>query len=438
VRRKLLIAAGALVLLLLGLGVAAFLTLRPSETAGTLQTDVTDVSVSVASTEPTRPPKRTTTRRRGGRVPHDKRCWLSFGGDPQRTSSRPNIFLGRPTKHFWVRGLKSYIEFAPAYCDGRLYVNTFRGTTYALNAHNGAVVWKHRNGGLTPSTPAIAGPILLVSSTDGTETGLRRSDGKVLWKLRVRGHIESSPVAIGNTAYFGASDGRLFSIDVRNGRIRWAYQTGGRINSSPSVWGNRVCITTYAGSIFCLDRRSGRHLWHRYIARDAFRNESFYASASTDGRRLFTISRAGTVLALDARNGRVLWKHRLHTWGYSTPAIARGRIYVGDFRGDIHCYRAGDGVELWRTRVGGRVLAPGLIVGNLIYFSNLETKTFGLRTSDGKVVWRIGLGKYQPGIATERHYFFTLNGLVLAYRAENDPAARESRKPRRATAGKRG
>ena len=75
------------------------------------------------------------------------------------------------------------------------------------------------------------------------------------------------------------------------GAVRWAYDTGGRINASPSIWGNRICIATYAGSLFCLDRRDGDKLWSKYFNRGFFRNQSFYASPSTDGRRIFLVSR---------------------------------------------------------------------------------------------------------------------------------------------------
>jgi hypothetical protein len=35
--------------------------------------------------------------------------------------------------------------------------------------------------------------------------------------------------------------------------------------------------------------------------------------------------------------------------------------------------------------------------------------------SDGKIVWRLPIGKYSPGIATERGYYFTLNGILVAF-----------------------
>jgi outer membrane protein assembly factor BamB len=149
--------------------------------------------------------------------------------------------------------------------------------------------------------------------------------------------------------------------------------------------------------------------------RDAFRYESFYASASTDGRRLFTVARSGTVVALDARNGDVVWETSTGTLTYSTPAIADGRVFVGGFDGALHAYDVDDGSLLWESQVGGRILAPALVVGDLVFFSTLETETYAARVRDGKVVWTIGLGKYAPGIATDERYYLSLNGLLMAF-----------------------
>ena len=195
----------------------------------------------------------------------------------------------------------------------------------AVNSHNGHVIWQ-RHGGRKPSTPAIAGPRLIVSSHDGTVTAYDRFNGRRLWRLKVAAKVESSPVAIGRLVYFGATDGRLFAVYVRTGHIKWAYDTGGRINSSPSILGNHIFVTTYAGSIWCLRRSDGHKVWDHYIRRDVLRYESFYASVSTDGRRLFTISRSGGIYALSASNGRILWRSSVNSWGYSTPAVAHGRV----------------------------------------------------------------------------------------------------------------
>jgi outer membrane protein assembly factor BamB len=402
---------------------------------GKLDTELSGVSASVATTaaDPMQPPP---SKIRGLRLGRDKRCWLNFGANPQRTLSRPELDIGIPLRHFWVTGLGSYIEYPPSYCDGILYVNTFLGRTVALNAYNGHKIWERR-GGHKPSTPAIAGPRLIVSSHDGNVTAYNRFTGQLLWRLHINAKVESSPVAVGRLVYFGATDGRLFAVYVRTGRIKWAYDTGGRINSSPSILSNRIYISTYAGSIFCLRRSDGHKVWNRYLSRDLVRYESFYASPSTDGRRLFTIARSGKIYALSATTGHVIWTDHVGSLGYSTPAVAHGRVFIGGFDGGLRAYRASTGRLLWRRHLGGRILGGAFVAGKLVFASTLEERTYALRVSDGKILWRLGIGKYSPGIVTERHYFFTLNGIVMAWHARRSPQILELRRKKQIQAARK-
>ena len=424
-RRRLLFILAAVLALVLGAGVALLTThALPS---GTLETEVTDVTVVAPPT--TEPPVTTAPKPRKPRKPQppppqvDKRCWAMFGGGPRRELARTAIDLGIPKrKPIWARGLKEYIEYPPSYCDGVLYVNTFKGDTWAIDASDGSVLWRKVSGSPKPSTPAIVGDKVIVSSKDGTVTALTRKSGKLVWQIRTNAKVESSPAVADGVVFFGATDGRLFAVNASNGHIRWAFDTGGRINASPSLADGRVCITTYAGSIFCVRQRDGHKLWSTYVKRDAFRYESFYASASTDGRRLYTIARSGKIVALDASNGRILWTDQVNSLGYSTPAVGRDRIFVGDFNGGLRAYKKTNGRLLWRAHVGGRILGAPVIVGDLVFFSTLETETYAARTSDGKIVWRYGLGKYSPGIATEKTYYFSLNGMLVAFDGRDGPA----------------
>lgn len=407
-------AVAVLVTALAGLTGAIWLSIhdRPQ---GALDTELEDVTVSEA-TAPDALPEPTPSPPTSDRI-----CWPHFGGDPQRSLARPSLNLGLPErKILWTRGLESYIEYPPSYCDGTLYVNTFSGDTFAIDAETGDVVWRVRVGTEKPSTPAIDGPRLIVSSKDGAVRGLRRDTGRVIWRVQTAGKVESSPVVVDGLAYFGSTDGRLFAVRSDTGRVRWAYDTGGRINASPSLFGDRVCISTYAGSVVCVRKDTGEELWTTYVRRDTFRDESFYASPSTDGARIYTVSRSGTVVCLDARNGRVLWTSDVGGLGYTTPAIAQGIVYVGGFDGKLRALRATTGRELWQTRaVAGRILGAPLVVGNLVYFSVLEGRTYAARALDGRIIWRLPMGRYSPGIATERTYFFSLNGRLIAFRGRD-------------------
>ena len=436
-RRKLLVTLGAVALVLGGVAVALVLEAREKPT-DRLDTELEGISyVEPERTVRPTPRKRQQKDERPLPAP-DRLCWPNFGRDPQRTLALTSVRLGRPTKALWARGMRDLIEFPPVYCDGHLYVNTNGGTTAAIDSRNGQIVWSRRSRGAKPSSPAIAGPRLIVTSIAGTVTAYLRKNGRRLWQLRTNAKIESSPVVVSKTVYVGSHDGRVFALSTVTGRVRWAYDTGGRINSSPSIVGNKVCITTYAGSIFCLRRTDGRRLWRKYLRRDPVRYESFYASASTDGKRLFTVARSGKVVALWARTGRVLWTARVRRLGYPTPAVANGRVFVGGTDGTLHAFRSTSGRLLWKRRVGGRILGAALVVGDLVFFSTLDRWTYAARTVDGRIVWRRRMGQYAPGIATDRHYYFSLNGLLVAFRgARSAPelpvarAAKRAARPRR-------
>ncbi|MBD0347615.1 MAG: PQQ-binding-like beta-propeller repeat protein [Thermoleophilia bacterium] len=429
-RGRVALAAAASVLLVAGVAMAVVLQRRepPDDGLVTALEDVTLVAptVPVPEQRPVKKRKRKRSQRAPAGATPGTQCWLTFGGDERRSLARTEIDLGRPTKPEWARAMGSYMEYPPSYCDGVLYVNTDSGKTVAVDAQTGKPLWARRARGANPSTPAIAGPLLIVSSYDGTVTAMLRRNGRRVWQLRTGAKIESSPIALDGIVYFGSTDGRLFALRVSDGRIRWAYDTGGRITSSPSIIGHRVCITTYAGSIFCLRRSDGRRVWRKYIRRDSFRYESFYASPSTDGRRIFTVARSGKVVALSVRNGAVLWTAEVGGLGYSTPAVGDGRVIVGGFDGYLRAFRSTNGRPLWRTGVPGRILGPALVVGDLVFFSTLERRTYAARVTDGRIVWRFNIGKYAPGIATERHYYFSLNGLLVAFRGQHTPKLRRA------------
>ena len=138
---------------------------------------------------------------------------------------------------------------------------------------------------------------------------------------------------------------------------------------------------------------------------------------------MYSVARSGRVVALDASNGSTVWTGSVGGLGYTTPAVGRGRVFVGGFDGRIRAFRSTDGDELWSTWVGGRILGAPVLIGENVFASTLEGRTFAARASDGKIVWRLPLGRYSPGIATERTYYFTLNGRLLAVRGRDVPAA---------------
>ena len=109
-RRRLLLIVPVAVVFMVGIGAAVFLTRTPP--GGTLETNVTDVTVVTPSTTTApRPAPKPKPQPKPATEPVDRRCWTMFGGGPRRTLARPAIDLGVPAaKPLWARGLKGYMK----------------------------------------------------------------------------------------------------------------------------------------------------------------------------------------------------------------------------------------------------------------------------------------------------------------------------------------
>ena len=332
-----LAAVAVLVLALFGLAIGVALTTQDPPT-GALDTDLEGVTVSPGDD------RAAGAGAGAGAGAASATAAAGARSAPTRAgrSRRPDATLGLPARRFtWTRGLGTYIEFPPVVLRRRAVRQRLLGDD--VRARRGdrqdqvdAARRRHAARRARPST-ARASSSRRRTAPSRHSTG---ATGETRWQVQTAGKVESSPVVVDGTAYFGSHDGRLFAVRSDTGRIRWAYQTGGRINASPSVFGGRVCVTTYAGSFVCLDRRTGEEEWTTYLKRDAFRYESFYASPSSDGARLYSLSRAGTVYALDASSGRVVWRAGVGGLGYTTPAVAEGRVFAGGFDGLMRAFRA--------------------------------------------------------------------------------------------------
>ena len=355
------------------------------------------------------------------RSPPRARAGRSSAASPQRTLARADIQLGMPKRRpLWVTR------------DGQLHgVSAELLRRRPLREHvRRAHRRRRRRHGQGPSGVAGGGP---KASTPRDRRGLDRR--QLARRLRDRARRRERTRRCGGSRRArrssrrrSPSTGRCTSArptdacspsTSQTGRVRWAYDTGGRINSSPSIWGDRICITTYAGSIFCLDRRDGTKLWNTYVSRDAFRYESFYASASTDGERLYTVARTGKVVALDAATGDVVWTQNVGALAYSTPAIADGRVFVGGFDGALHAYA--------RTRApssGERTSAAGSSARRSSSATSSSSRRSRRRPTPSESRRRGRLAararQVRTGIATDERYYLSLNGLLHRIRGHGD------------------
>jgi outer membrane protein assembly factor BamB len=70
----------------------------------------------------------------------------------------------------------------------------------------------------------------------------------------------------------------------------------------------------------------------------------------------------------------------------SAPIIYDNKIFVGSTNGDMLCIST-QGKLLWKFSTGNAIEAPGLIIGNTLYFGNLTGSFYALDAKTGKKKW---------------------------------------------------
>ena len=198
----------------------------------------------------------------------------TYGFDDRRSRFATGIELRPPFRRLWTFRGRALLEFPPRWRYGRLYLPTFDGRFYALDARTGKTIWSRRTQRCGWASPAVLGSgsctsrssadarraTTRVPGEDGIVVAYAADSGKIVWQ-RTTGLNESSPLVAGGLVYVADWDGIVWALDARTGRTRWTFRTGGRIKGSLALAGGRVFVGDYDGRVYALDARTGRFAW---------------------------------------------------------------------------------------------------------------------------------------------------------------------------------
>jgi outer membrane protein assembly factor BamB len=111
------------------------------------------------------------------------------------------------------------------------------------------------------------------------------------------------------------------------------------------------------------------------------------------------------VAALDLSTGATLWKTVVSgDIDYSTPAVYKGRVYIGTRDGNLYCLNASTGAIIWNYTVsdpGSTVLLAGIeaspiVYNNTVFFGNVGNATaasfYALNATDGSLIAKVTYG----------------------------------------------
>jgi outer membrane protein assembly factor BamB len=409
--RRGLIAAGVLAVLIAG--AAAFVLLHAPG-------NVSHPNVSFTTTSTT-----TTTT-----VPPKKKAvvnnfeWPRYGFDGGRT----RLFAGPsdlrpPFRRGWTHEDYSLLEFPPVIFRNTMYFMNDAGWVKSISTQTGHVFWQKHVGTLAAASPALGLHeqlvIVPVLSTHGSSPGsgrivaLSMRNGRVVWSHDLAAGSESSPIVWDRTLYFGDQGGTVYSMNARTGHVNWTYHATGAVKGGPAYSDGKVYFGDYGGHAYCLNASTGKQVWADSTSGTAFGfgSGNFYATPAVAFGRVYLGNTDGRVYSFAADTGRLAWATGTGAYVYASAAVENvpglgPTVYLGSYDGNFYAFDARSGAVRWSHPAGGKISGSATIVGNVVYYADLGSKTTaGLDLRTGRQVFSFGDGAFTPVIADDSAVF---------------------------------
>jgi outer membrane protein assembly factor BamB len=422
------LVAVALLVLVLG-GAAAFVLLHSPGNVSNPNVEFTG-----PTTTPAKPPKLFE--------------WPRYGYDAARTRYVASGSTLDPPFHVgWKFEDFALLEFPPVIYGHTLFLVDDDGSAKALDARTGHKLWETKVGTLAAASPALGIPqgllFVPVLSTNrnrgrkgkpghGRLVALSMKTGRVVWSRPVPPGTESSPLAWRNAVYFGDQAGVVYSLRATDGRLNWKFHASGAVKGGPAFAYGRIYFGDYSGRAYALNPQTGRKIWavNTNGADFGFGSGNFYSTPAVAFGRVYMGNTDGRVYSFSARNGALAWATTTGAYVYASPAVADipgigPTVYEGSYDGRFYAFNARSGAIRWRHAAGGRISGSATILGNIVYFSDLGTKTtVGLDARTGKRVFFFPDGAFNPIVADPTTVF--LAGYTKLYEMIPARAAKPS------------
>ncbi len=243
----------------------------------------------------------------------------------------------------WRKDIGTPIRIAPTVAAGKLLVQTFDNTLYALNINNGEELWKNQTnseettlvGGASPAYAPIH-DLVVAAFSNGELRAFKASTGTPLWgdmlsskkrtnSLAAIETIKANPIIEGDVVYAVGYNSVLTAIDIRTGSRIWERELG--TTSQPWVAGNYLYVLTNDFELLAMDKNSGKIIWNTSIPKgdDNDDKNGVFASGPllTDNRLLVTTSN-GYIFSISPYTGRIMGYVSIDEGIELSPIMAKG------------------------------------------------------------------------------------------------------------------
>ena len=296
-----------------------------------------------------------------------REIWTSSVGEPD----------GRGFFEFWDRRDPSFVAGGVGAGDGRILLGTTRGEVIALDAGDGAELWRAQVSSEVLSPPAAGEDVVVAQTADGRLIALEAASGKQRWVfdsqvpiLTLRG--TAAPVSTGGVVFAGFGDGHVAAIQEADGAPVWQQRImlpQGRteldrmvdVDSTPILADNGLLYAaSFQGRLKALQPADGRMVWER--------DASTFLDLAEGYGHVYMVTEDDRVMAITASSAAVAWEQAgLLNRRLTSPVAFGNYLVVGDEEGYLHALAQSNGRFVARRKLGDGLRAPIVHVGGWLY-----------------------------------------------------------------------
>jgi outer membrane protein assembly factor BamB len=217
-----------------------------------------------------------------------------------------------------------------------VFIGSFDGYFYALDASTGAQKWRYRTGedpvihnqeGITSSAAVVDG-VVYFGCRDSHLYFLDAETGQRTWEFFAGGGwISNSPAVTKGKVYFGGgSDKRFHALDAKTGADLFSLDVAAGTFASPAITGNILYLATFTSELRAIDLTTHSLVWTFQVPTEG-QETAPKASASPSPLK--------PLLFYDDRVAAMTRKFQsgVHL---SSPVVAGGVLYIGNTNGALY------------------------------------------------------------------------------------------------------
>jgi outer membrane protein assembly factor BamB len=318
--------------------------------------------------------------------------WPMFRRDSQHTGQSPYVGPSQPVQQ-WTASVRTAVSSPAMTNDRTLYVGSTGKALYALDGQTGQEKWSYGESSWVYSSPAIAvdGTVYIGLPSGGLHAV--NPDGTRKWVFdEDQSPIRSSPAIGDDGTIFVGTDRGMYAVTPGGSKL-WQFPTVAPVISSPALTsdGATVVFGCEDATLYALDAKTGVKKW-------TFKVQSVIRSSPVVGPdgTIYISSDDGYTYAIDpAKLSQPKWMAQTGTVGMSSPALADGRLYVGNSAGVLYAINLATGQTEWSYATNGAILGSPCVDHNgVIYVASSgdqQQRVYAFAgTGEVKWTWDVG------------------------------------------------